>query len=345
MAVWLVRSGKTGENEAFALDNGQACIGWDEVPDLRNFVSKEGLRSTLEELMPDWSKAAISNSLGQLWGFKERIQLGDLIALPLKTRSGIAIGRVVGEYEKREDNPEGALHIRPVQWLETSIPRAKFGQDILYSLGAFMTVCQVQRNDAEQRILSILDGQPDPYFGQAFAEEEELTGDTSNKTVVLHDLEQYAMDAIAKCITAKFSGHSLAKLVGDILEAQGFTTDISPKGPDGGVDILAGTGEMGFDPPRLCVQVKSGGPVDVTVLRELQGVMRNYGAQQGLLVSWGGFKNSVYSEAKTLFFHIRLWDETALMKALLAKYHQLPEQTQAELPLKRIWTLVPDDLS
>ena len=59
---------------------------------------------------------------------------------------------------------------------------------------------------------------------------------------------------------------------------------VSPPGADGGVDILAGKGPLGFDPPRLVVQVKSqDAPVDVGVLRELQGVMHQFNADQA---SW-----------------------------------------------------------
>ena len=101
---------------------------------------------------------------------------------------------------------------------------------------------------------------------------------------------------------------------------------------------------MGFNSPRLCVQVKSGtAPVGVTSLRELQGVMKNYGAEQGLFVSWGGFKDSVYREARKLFFEIRLWDSDQLVKSLLEQYNKLTDEIQAELPLKRIWILVPDE--
>ena len=32
------------------------------------------------------------------------------------------------------------------------IPRSNFDQDLLYSLGAFLTICEVKRNDAEKRI-------------------------------------------------------------------------------------------------------------------------------------------------------------------------------------------------
>jgi restriction system protein len=101
---------------------------------------------------------------------------------------------------------------------------------------------------------------------------------------------------------------------------------------------------MGFDPPRLCVQVKSSDqPLDVHVLRELQGVMKRFGAQQGLLVSWGGFTRSVLNEARQQFFELRLWDAGNVIDELLQHYDQLPADLQAELPLKRIWTLVQED--
>lgn len=103
---------------------------------------------------------------------------------------------------------------------------------------------------------------------------------------------------------------------------------------------------MGFDRPRLCVQVKSSDQQqDVGVLRELKGVMRDFQAEQGLLVAWGGFKRSVFTEARRAFFEIRLWDADALVKAVLENYDRLSERVRAELPLKRIWTLVQEENS
>ena len=116
------------------------------------------------------------------------------------------------------------------------------------------------------------------------------------------------------------------------------------KGADGGVDIVAGRGAMGFEPPRLCVQVKSSQyPEDIKTVRELQGVMRQFGASQGLLVSWGGFRTSVTSLERQLFFEIRLWDADDVLDAVLEHYDLLPDAIKAELPLKRIWTLVPSE--
>ena len=68
------------------------------------------------------------------------------------------------------------------------------------------------------------------------------------------DIPQYAEDRIREFIEQKFKGHGLSRLVDAVLKAIGYTTAVSPPGPDGGVDIVAGRGPMGFDPPRLCVQ-------------------------------------------------------------------------------------------
>jgi restriction system protein len=72
------------------------------------------------------------------------------------------------------------------------------------------------------------------------------------------DLEQLAGDQITKLVHRLYSGHGLARLVAAILEAQGYTTHVSPPGPDKGVDILAAPDPLGFGSPRICVQVKSG---------------------------------------------------------------------------------------
>ncbi len=101
---------------------------------------------------------------------------------------------------------------------------------------------------------------------------------------------------------------------------------------------------MGFDGATLAVQVKSGGVVvDAGTLRELQGVMANFGAGRGLLVSWGGFTKTTRAEARRLFFQIRLWDSNAVIEKITDVYGRLSPEVQAELPLRRIWTLVADD--
>jgi len=80
--------------------------------------------------------------------------------------------------------------------------------------------------------------------------------------------------------------------------------------------------------------------VDVRILRELQGVMQGVKAKQGLLVAWGGFTKDTIQEARNDFFLIRLWDQGALLNEIVKHYEHFDDELKAELPLKRIWSLV-----
>lgn len=141
-------------------------------------------------------------------------------------------------------------------------------------------------------------------------------------------------------IIARFQGHGMARLVDAVLRARGYTTYLSPEGPDKGIDILAAPEPMGFGEPHVCVQVKSGdSALDRPTLDQLIGVMQNVQASHGLLVSWGGFKSSVDKEEATQFFRVRLWDQGDLIDQVLAHHDKLDEDIRTELPLKRIWVV------
>lgn len=340
MSVWLARAGRNGENEALAIENNIVTIGWSELGDLSNIEDRQGLYGVFETTYPDASKGRTANHVGQLWAFRARFEVGDLVILPLKTQSAIAVGRITGDYHYRTDLGETAKHTRSVEWLKTDLPRTTFDQDLLHSFGAFMTVCKIKRNDAETRIKAVVEGKLPPKQPETASGNDDGNGDDEPSL----NIEEAARDQIIQFIQRKFAGHELANLVAEVLTAEGFLTRVSPPGRDGGVDILAGAGPMGFDSPRLCVQVKSSqSPVDVMILRELQGILQSYQAEQGLLVSWGGFKTSVTKEAKQSFFNIRLWDSGQLLAAILRNYDKLSDELQAELPLKRCWTLVHDE--
>lgn len=336
MAVWLARAGKHGENESLAIDEGLVTVGWNELPDMSDIQSREELYELHDRSYPQSSSGKAANHVGQLWAFRSRFEIGDLVVLPLKTQSAIAIGRIKSGYRYRTDLGENVRHTRDVDWIRTDIPRTAIDQDLLHSLGAFMTVCRISRNDSERRLEAIAEGRKlSNEFSISTVDAE------SDETEITLNIEQAARDQISDFIQRRFAGHGLSDLVAEVLQAEGFLTEVSPPGPDGGVDILAGSGPMGLSSPRICVQVKSGTtPVDVTVLRGLQGILQGFQAEKGLLVSWGGFKSSVTKEAKQSFFNIRLWDSGDLLEAIFRNYDKLSDELQAELPLKRCWSLV-----
>lgn len=233
-------------------------------------------------------------------------------------------------------------HTRPVEWLRPDVPRTVFEQDLLFSFGAFITVCNISRNDAERRVATVLDGKPDPGPSAALDKPTRQAPIPNEvQAVAVPDLPQLAHDQIVAHIQTRFAGHTLAGLVDAVLRADGWVTKVSLPGPDGGVDILAGRGSLGLDAPRLCVQVKSqNSPADVAVYRTLQGTMQTFKAEQGLLFCWGGFNKVVLGESKQGHFAVRLRDSRDLVEAIHLNYERLPAEIQADLPLKRGWMLV-----
>ncbi|GHD56957.1 hypothetical protein GCM10007350_04920 [Jeongeupia chitinilytica] len=119
----------------------------------------------------------------------------------------------------------------------------------------------------------------------------------------------------------------------------------SSEGADGGADILAGNGPMGFGQQCICVEVKSeSGPIDRPTVDKLLGAMTKFNANQGLFVSWSGFKPNVQKDLASSFFRLRLWGRNELLEQLFVHYDKLQDELKAELPLKRIWTVsVPDE--
>lgn len=338
MALWLVRAGSNGEREDLALEKGLAAIGWDELPSLEPYQSRDAILDLCQQVYEDEKLNKLRNWATQLYAFRGRIQKGDLVALPLKQQAAIAFGEVVGDYEYRPDLPSGAAHARSVRWIRTDVSRTAIGTDLLYSFGAFLTVAQIQRNNAEERIKRII-------AGASEAETKTPTGDLNDVEDVdlaLQDLERYARDLISERISQRFKGGKFERLIEELLQAQGYVTARTTAGADGGVDIVAGRGPMGFDEPRIAVQVKSGeSPEDIKAVRELRGVLEAFNAQRGLFVSWGGFKSSVTGSKRQLFFHVRLWTSDDVIDAVQENYDRLSDETKADLPLKRIWTLVP----
>jgi restriction system protein len=316
------------------------CHAWNELPDYSGYQTKDDLRQLYVQTYPRASEKQVISGLSQVWRFAREIQKGDLVALPLRTESAFAFGRVTGDYQYKPVAPN-VMHIRSVEWLKT-VPRSVFPKDILFSMNSALTLFKVTRNDAEDRVRKILDASSSPSLSTTDIAESEIEESVSEDDV---NLEVAARDEILKFIQANFKGHDLAHLVDAVLRAQGYKTEVSPPGPDGGVDILAGSGALGFDQPRLCVQVKSGsGAEGQKTFNELLGVVSKFASQQGLLVSWGGFTNPVKLDAKKDFFRIRLWDQGDVVDAVLQHYEHLDDEIKAELPLKRIWVMVKDNI-
>lgn len=344
-AAWVVRTGRYGERDAWALSENVAGGGWAEVPDLTPCSTRADIQALVTATFPEDSLGRRANYTGQLWALRGRIQPGDVMALPMKTTGEVAIGCVTGGYEYLADEADPSKrHIIRVDWAVTDLPRSAIKQDLLYTLGSALTVFAPSRGHAVARLETLMRTRTDPgqlpYKPAPSLNAPSAQGeDDVDEPEALPDIAEQARDQILTRISETFKGHQLTVLVQAVLEAEGFVCEASTGGADGGVDIVAGRGLLGMDSPKLIAQVKSGGQVSDPVVRDLLGTMQHVGAEQGLLVAWDGVSSSARHSLQRERFRVRLWTSSDVVDAVLRVYENLPEAIRADLPLRRVWLL------
>ncbi|MBP3043694.1 restriction endonuclease [Arthrobacter jiangjiafuii] len=347
MTAWLVRAGSSGEREQWALENGYTGAGYGDVGSLVDCTTREAVMDKVSVGIPNRSIGAVRNFSAQLWALKARMKTGDLVVMPLKRTSEIAIGTIDSEYTYLDTPDPERRHIRRVTWRITDLARSRVKQDLLYSLGAFSTVCQIERNDAEHRLRACISDGADPGARVGLSTQAAPTPSTPKAQLdadelmeVPVDVSRYAADAIASRLIEAFSGHKMEGLIADILRSAGYVCTEHGEGTDDGIDIVAGKGILGLEPPRLIVQVKSqASPVDSPTVSQLHGSLAIHGADQGLLVAWGGLTRQARKLLESQRFAIRVWDADEVVAQLQEHYSSLPARVRRELPLKQIWTL------
>ena len=151
--------------------------------------------------------------------------------MPRKLTDGVAIGEVTGNYVFSAEDPY--KHSRPVSWSEESVPRETFKQDLRHSLGAFMTICEVKRNAALDRVRAVLETGADPgsLLGKKGLTPTHTPDDDADAEDYAIDIEDIANQQIVSLIKSEFAGHALADLVAEILRVEGYTTKVSASGP------------------------------------------------------------------------------------------------------------------
>jgi restriction system protein len=336
--LWIVRAGKHGERELAAIEQSRLLPGFVEVGDLRKLQDRDANLAHLKQVLLDAGQNRLKNFAAQLNQFAHTIQIGDLVVMPRKVTNGVAIGEVTGNYTYDADDPY--RHSRAVKWLEVSVPRDVFKQDLRHSFGAFMTICEVKRNSALERVRNVLKTGVDPgaLLGKQGTAPAQVPDEDADAADYATDIEDVANQQIISLIKSEFAGHALADLVAEILRVEGYTTRVSPPGADGGVDILAAGGMLGLGEDRICVQVKSGdGAANHDVVLRLIGSVSNTQARTGLLVSIGGVNAVAQKELDNKFFKLRLWQMPDLLKALFRTYDDLSDETRSKIKLKQIW--------
>ncbi|UKL00598.1 restriction endonuclease [Brevibacillus brevis] len=321
---WMVRAGDSNELIPEWLGENVVSIGWSKLGNPLSYQTRDKLVEKAHAVFTNEKPGTRIQWASQVWKFSREIQKGDKIITYSKETREYLIGTVTQPFSH---NPAIISDYYPnvigVQWEQKRISRDDLSQGAKNTLGGISTVFRV--DGWAQEFDSLLQGQG--YTPVPTTQDENDTGADKEEFI------QQAMTMLEDAID-KIDAWQMQDLVGGLLEAMGYQVRISPKGPDGGVDIIAHRDAFGFEKPIIKVQVKhrktsAGGPE----IQQLLGA--NPIGASSLFVSTGGFTPSAKSVAQQN--GVKLLDLTELVELVSEWYEKMTVAKKALLPLRRIY--------
>jgi restriction system protein len=322
--VWVVRAGDENELADEVEGKSAIAIGWEDMGNLSDLTRREQFKERYREIYPDHSEPRVNVNSGQVYRFTCEIEEGDYLLTYVKSSREILIGLSSGGYEY---NPvlfsEKYPHTRRADWIKR-VSRDIFTSQARNSLGSSLTVFQVDNHLAEIHALAT-ETKPMTPIGE---EEEE--------TPPFYEEVRATADELISDMISGLDPYDFQNLVAAVLEAMGYQALSSPPGRDRGVDIVAYPDALGFERPRIKVQVKHRkGKVSGPDMRAFVGVLRQ--GDNGLYVSTGDFTPDAEMESQSAHVRVTLLDRDRFIQLMLENYPNLDPEFQALIPLRRVW--------
>lgn len=162
--------------------------------------------------------------------------------------------------------------------------------------------------------------------------------------LTLDTIESRALEGIKSFIITK-NPYEFQDLCAALLRGMGYYTPfVSPKGRDGGIDIIAYRDPLGTQSPRMKVQVKHrpDSPTGNGDVNQLRGLLGGDG-EVGIFISSGGFSSEARNAARTSPKHIELIDLERFIELWQEFYEKLTDEDKRLLPLSPVYFLSLDD--
>ena len=320
---WMVRAGDNNELIPQWIEKNVASIGWQALGNPLKYLSRDGLIQKAEKVYEDESPGARILWASQVWKFSHDIKIGDRVVTFAKDTREYLFGTVTKEYEyKPELINDHYPNIVGIKWDSKRISRDLFSQGAKNSLGGISTVFRVDNWESEFETLLL--GNAIPALPELDIEDVSFNSD--NFIQQARSMVEDAVDHL--------DPWQMQDLVGGLLRAMGYQVRVSPKGPDGGVDILAHRDAFGFEKPIIKVQVKHKNSTSgSSEIQQLLGATPI--GESCIFVSTGGFSGPARNVAQQ--HGVKLLDITELTNLVMELYEQLPIETKALVPLKRFY--------
>jgi len=321
--TWMVRAGRDAIFIDEFRDRNRVSIGWSALGPLTDYATREDLARGVAKHWPDWHRQAQAMATGQVWRFKAEIQPGDTVVTYDPSLRSYLVGEVVGAYLFDPSSQEQP-NVLPVKW-SGDVSRDLLSATTKNSLGAISTIFLIPP-DAAADLARALRSQKPAEVPEVIAAEEEQ---------IAEDMQAKALEFV-KDRAAKLDWDQMQRLVAGLLRAMGYKTRISPAGPDRGKDIIASPDGLGFESPRIVVEVKHRqGAMGSQEIRSFLG--GRHKDDKGLYVSTGGFTKDARYEADRAAIPLSLMDIDELVEALIENYELLDNETRQLLPLRRLY--------
>lgn len=310
------------------------AIGWPDAGDLTTIANdRDDFKARMRESFPGRGEPWVANAAGQLLRFRHVMQPGDLVVYPRKLDRTINIGRISGDYVYRTGPSDRYPNVRPVEWLCTEIPRDAFTQGCLYEFGSALSVFTITTH--AQEVLSVLAGQAVGAAALEAAEASAPSAPPGEDEPSIERITELTQDFVLKAFQTELKGHGFADFCGALLQALGYTTQVSPPGTDQGIDIIASEDALGVKQPLLKVQCKSGsGAVGAPDVQALNGTLSP--TDLGVFFAVGDFTTPAKQVAAGMP-RMRLIGSVELVQLILDHYPALPDEAKQQLPLRRVW--------
>ena len=139
IGVYLVRGGGGGAFEELCFSEEVSAIGWDQLEEPPELVSRDWVRGALSRAFPDQTAAGLRNWESSIWQFIGEIKIGDVVVMPLHDTQLVAVGVCTSPFFW-EEGPAPRMRIG-VDWRIKEFDRTNFSEKYSRLLNVPKTVC------------------------------------------------------------------------------------------------------------------------------------------------------------------------------------------------------------
>jgi restriction system protein len=319
------------------IDESYVAIGWQELGDLRKYPDRDAFKAAIAAKIPEAKTGAQPVYAGILQRFTHEMRAGDIVVYPSKHDRMVNIGKLTGELVHIADETDEYPNHRGVEWLG-QFPRSDFSQSALNEIGAFITLFLIKNHRHE---FSAKIGLSEPTDAAAPDDDtaDEVAADDDTATVaVSRQAEVTTSDFVIRRIMAMLNGYEFEEFVAHLLECMGYTARVTQRSGDGGVDVIAHTDALGFQPPIIKVQCKR--KTSQTPRSDVDQLLGTLGeGEYGLYINLGSYSRSAV-ELERNRAKLRLIDGDQFVEMVLQHYPKMSPRFRGLMPLKQIY--VPD---